>query len=233
MHHMERSGPSGLSPGKAREHSTSARSGAHKRYWGPVQWVSHHKHSGALPTRVDASTAQVQLIKAAAKIVRIGNAIKAYDERDKVKVAALAREFDVPYNMLRRRILGMGPNRGGAARLDPAQEKELDDWMISLESGNTPATPGMVEGEANRILARAGVETQVGRNWPYRFIARRPSRRPDLPRPLSALNSSARNKDQIKSKIRKAIELLEEVADDLDKLNPKLRDRVTGVLAAG
>jgi hypothetical protein len=164
---------------------------------------------------------------------RIGNAIKAYDERDKVKVAALAREFDVPYNMLCRRILGMGPNRGGSARLNPAQEKELDDWMISMEAANTPATPGMVEGEANRILARAGVETQVGRNWPYRFIARRSSRRPGLPRPLSALNSSARNKDQIKSKIRKAIELLEEVADDLDKLNPKLRDRVAGVLTAG
>jgi hypothetical protein len=164
---------------------------------------------------------------------RIGNAIRAYDERDKVKVAALAREFDVPYTMLRRRILGAGPNRGGSGRLDHAQEKELDDWMISLEAENTPATPGMVEGEANRILARAGVETQVGHNWSYRFIARRPSWRPDLPRPLSALNNSARSKDQIKSKIRKAIELLEEVADDLDKLSPKLRDRVTGALSAG
>lgn len=44
----------------------------------------------------------------------------------------------------------------GSARLDPAQEKELDEWMISLEAANTPATPGMVEGEANRTWAVDG-----------------------------------------------------------------------------
>ncbi|KAJ5960610.1 uncharacterized protein N7479_007760 [Penicillium vulpinum] len=165
--------------------------------------------------------------------IRVANAIKAYKERDKAKIAVLAREFDISYDLLRRRILGAGPPTALRKTLNSIQEKELDQWMTSLEAAHTPPTPGMVEAEANRILARDGIEKQVGRNWPYRFIARRPSQHPDLQRPLSNLNSFASNKDQIKKKIRKAIELLEEVADDLDNLSPKLRKRVTSVLDAG
>ncbi|KAJ5835196.1 hypothetical protein N7447_001222 [Penicillium robsamsonii] len=127
---------------------------------------------------------------------RIGNAIKSYQERDKAKVAALAREFNILYHLLRGRILGTGPPTGSGKVLNPVQENEVDQWMVSLETAFTPATLGMVEDEANRILARDGIEVQVGRNWPLRFIARRPSQRPDLQRLLRTPNNSAPNREQ-------------------------------------
>ncbi|KAJ5384333.1 hypothetical protein N7517_002244 [Penicillium concentricum] len=97
------------------------------------------------------------------------------------------------------------------------KENELDQWTVSLEAAYTAVNPGMVEGEANRILARDGIEAQ----------------RPDIQRPLSTPVNPAPNREQVKKKLRRAIELLEEVADDLDKLSPKLRKRISGILIAG
>ncbi|KAJ5171298.1 uncharacterized protein N7500_004081 [Penicillium coprophilum] len=72
---------------------------------------------------------------------RLGNAVKAYQEHDEARVAAF-REFDIPYHLLRGRILGTGPPTGSGKVLSPAQEDELDQWMVSLETAFTPATPG-------------------------------------------------------------------------------------------
>lgn len=112
--------------------------------------------------------------------IKITEAIKAYNERNKPPIAPLAREFDVPYQRLRARIQGRG-NKNNTANichaLNPIQEKALIAWINSLHAAYIYPTPNLIERSANMILQRAGADRIVGHNWVYRFIKRLP---PDI-----------------------------------------------------
>jgi hypothetical protein len=108
---------------------------------------------------------------------RISKACDAYNQREKPKIKALAREFDVPYKRLLARINGRQsrstrPSTNKA--LDEAQEKALIQWITLLDNSYASPTPSMVEQCANAILSRNGGGATVGPNWVYRFIKRLP-----------------------------------------------------------
>lgn len=108
---------------------------------------------------------------------RIRQALKAYHDRGKPKIAAVAREFGVDYQRLVRRVHGhtsrsarQGPNKC----LDKPQEHALNHWIDLLYRANLPPTPSEVEATANEILERSGSTRRVGNNWAYRFLKRHP-----------------------------------------------------------
>jgi hypothetical protein len=108
---------------------------------------------------------------------RIADALSAYHDRDKPKIAELAREFDIPYTQLKGRVHGRqsrsartGPNRA----LNEGQEQALIAWMRVLDRANLSPLPCEIEGAANDILSRSGSDRRVSKNWVYRFMKRLP-----------------------------------------------------------
>lgn len=75
---------------------------------------------------------------------RIWEALRAYHDRGKPKIMNLAREFDVPYYRLLRRVRGRNSRlaRTGTNNcLDRAQEQALISWIGVLDDANAPLTP--------------------------------------------------------------------------------------------
>ena len=108
---------------------------------------------------------------------RLCNALCAYRERRKPKIAPLAREFGVSYQQLKGRVHGRksrstrtGPNKA----LDEAQEQALISWIGILDDATVPPTPQDIESCANEMLARSGSSRRVGKNWAYNLIKRLP-----------------------------------------------------------
>jgi Tc5 transposase DNA-binding domain len=108
---------------------------------------------------------------------RMSNALQAYHDRSRPKIAQLAREFRVPYQRLKGRVHGRvsrsarpGPNKA----LDKSQEQALIDWVTLLDNANASLTAQEVEATANEILSRSGSDQHVSKNWAYRFLKRLP-----------------------------------------------------------
>ena len=109
---------------------------------------------------------------------RLQEALAAYHDRDDPKIAAIAREFGVDYQRLKRRVHGGGcrsARQGPNKCLDMPQEQALISWIDLLYRANLPPTPGDVERTANEILERSGSTRRVGKNWVYRFLKRHPN----------------------------------------------------------
>ena len=109
---------------------------------------------------------------------RLCNALRAYHERRKPKIAPLAREFGVSYLQLKGRVHGrksrsarIGPNKV----LDEAQEQALISWIGILDDATVPPTPQDIENCANEMLARSGSSRRVGKNWAYGLLKRLPN----------------------------------------------------------
>lgn len=67
---------------------------------------------------------------------RIGIALRSYSENDK-PIAKLAREFNVPYQLLRGRINGAKSQKGRTGThkaLDAEQEEAVIQWMRTLDN---------------------------------------------------------------------------------------------------
>ena len=108
---------------------------------------------------------------------RMTNALQAYHDRSKPKIAQLAREFRVPYQRLKGRVHGRvsrsarsGPNKA----LEKSQEQALMDWVTLLDNANASLTAQEVEATANEILSQSGSDRRVSKNWAYRFLKRPP-----------------------------------------------------------
>ena len=109
---------------------------------------------------------------------QITKALHAYHERDRPKIALLAREFRVPYQRLRARVKG-GKSRSTRPATnkcpEDSQEQALISWIGLLDDANSPPTPQDIEGCANEILARNGSDRRVSSTWVYRFMKRLPN----------------------------------------------------------
>lgn len=94
----------------------------------------------------------------------------------------LARQFDVPYQRLRNRILGKNSRstRQSAVKvLTEDQEQAIINWIQHLDRIGAPATTNLLRNCANSILQRSNPDKnpppRVGEGWPYRFMKRLPS----------------------------------------------------------
>ncbi|KAI2716302.1 transcriptional regulator family: Centromere protein B, DNA-binding region [Penicillium roqueforti] len=86
---------------------------------------------------------------------RIEIALQAYAKMEKPKIAKLAREFDVPYQLLRGRVQGRKSPKcrtGPSKALEPEQEQALIHWIHTLNAANSPPTAEMIRDCAVQIL---------------------------------------------------------------------------------
>ncbi|KAI3222258.1 transcriptional regulator family: Centromere protein B, DNA-binding region [Penicillium roqueforti] len=109
---------------------------------------------------------------------RVIEACEAAQHEKKPNLAKIAREYDIPYEILRGRV-----RRGRQARnayipknkaLDEYQEKALVQWITRMRDLYLPVTPEMLTEWANRALVRAGLNYEVSKMWAYRFEKRLP-----------------------------------------------------------
>lgn len=114
--------------------------------------------------------------------IQIQKAIDAYRHAEKAKITQIAREFDVPYPRLRRRLQGIKSKQETSPvnyKLDKHQENALLHWISQLDKIGCPPTASLVENCANSILQQSRTDSRtspptVGQNWAYRFIQRLP-----------------------------------------------------------
>lgn len=95
----------------------------------------------------------------------------------KPNLKAIARKFNVSYNVLRnRRNRGFQALNGPKFKnrlLKPYQEEALMTVVTEMRDMNVPIPHAMVTELANDALQREGLDYQVGRNWAYEFEKRR------------------------------------------------------------
>lgn len=101
--------------------------------------------------------------------------MQLYTENPKLKIAKLAREFKVPYQLLPGRIKGAKPlkgHNGHGKSLELEQEQTLIHWIHTLNHANAPPTAEMIQQAALQIIRRHDPRRTLGPNWAYRFIKR-------------------------------------------------------------
>ena len=108
---------------------------------------------------------------------RIKIALSTYHASEKPNLAQIAREFDVPYQTMQRRVRGRGSRIGhkaGKKALDPSQEAALIRWVEVLDQAYSPLTAAHIRSVAIQMIQRHNPERTLGRNWGYEFIAKLP-----------------------------------------------------------
>ena len=108
---------------------------------------------------------------------RISDALCAYYDRGEPKIAPLAREFDISYQLLKGRVQGRQSRSAKTPSnkaLNKGQEEALIAWMRVLDRANLSPLPYEIEGAANDILTRSGSDRRVSKSWAHRFIKRLP-----------------------------------------------------------
>jgi hypothetical protein len=116
---------------------------------------------------------------------RIQKALDAYNSDQTVKIALLAREYEVNYSTLYNRIHGRNSKSTRPAAnkaLNDEQETTLVLWIQRLDDAGCSPTPDMIEHCANSILRRIvnpndpdELPRTVGKMWTARFIKRLPT----------------------------------------------------------
>jgi hypothetical protein len=111
----------------------------------------------------------------------IAQAVEAYSTNKSQKISVLARQFDVPYRRLKRRLDGQdsrSTRQPSNKLLTDDQESAIVTWIQYLDRIGAPATTDMLRNCANSILQRNHPDENpppvVGPNWPYRFTKRLP-----------------------------------------------------------
>jgi hypothetical protein len=109
-------------------------------------------------------------------------AVDAYNADKNQKITSLARQFEVPYERLRRRIAGQksrSTRQQSNKLFTDDQESAITTWIQHLDNIGASPTVDLVRNCANSILQRMNPNQQpsptVGPNWPYRFISRLPN----------------------------------------------------------
>jgi hypothetical protein len=108
---------------------------------------------------------------------RISDALCAYNDRGKPRIAPLAQEFDVPYQRLRARVQGRitrSAKTPSSKALNEVQEEPLVAWMRILDRANLLPLLYEIEGAANNILSRSCSDRPVSKSWVHCFIKRLP-----------------------------------------------------------
>jgi hypothetical protein len=112
----------------------------------------------------------------------IQKAVHAYNgqkhEKKGVNMTKLAQDYKVPYQRLRRRILGTdskSTRKRTNQCLDPSQYSALYDYLDRLDDLGAPPSAPLIRNAANAILGRSHTDPstpppQVSKNWPYRFL---------------------------------------------------------------
>jgi hypothetical protein len=112
---------------------------------------------------------------------RIQEAVDYLQVHPELKVAAIARQFNVPYGCLRYRLKGRAPKKGSPAaniKLSQAEEKALCHYIDRLDRINLAVRVEFVTDTTNYILkehsSQAASEdcSTVGPNWTTRFLKR-------------------------------------------------------------
>src|SRR3954451_7705660 len=86
---------------------------------------------------------------------RIQKAIESHTQNPKQKIARLAREFDVDYHRLRRRLQGSASQlnrRPAHKRLTDDQERAVTLWIDDLDDRGIPPTVRMIKNYAEKVL---------------------------------------------------------------------------------
>lgn len=109
---------------------------------------------------------------------RVIEACEAASAVKKPNLLKIAREYGVPYGVLRGRVR-QGRHSATAKNpvnkaLEEYQEEALTWWIMEMNDYHMPVTPALLEDMANLSLKRAGVGRAVGKTWVYRFIKRLP-----------------------------------------------------------
>ena len=157
-----------------------------------IKFTTHHLYHSIKPPNMVESTHEIE--------IRIQNAINAYQHDRNQKVTKIAREFQVPYQRLLRRLHRIPSkldHQPVNKTLDEHQEKALKDWVIHLDDTHYAPTVKQIEGCANSILAWSHEDLsqpppQVSKMWAYRFIKKLPleyRRRKQKPMDPRRLNS--------------------------------------------
>ncbi len=113
---------------------------------------------------------------------RIQEAIATYHQRSNTTVSKLAREFEVPYHRLNRRIQGKNSRSSREAsglKLSSEQEKALCVVLDKYDTTGHSLTVKSVPGIADEMLAaqhnnNSTSPPKVGKHWVNRFIKRHP-----------------------------------------------------------
>jgi hypothetical protein len=109
---------------------------------------------------------------------RLQEALAAYQLNPEVKLAQIAREFNVPYYRLRARLKGRPSKIGlpSTTKLSQPQEIALCNYIDRLDRINLAVRKELIQSAANFILKEStqpGQEVQqVGVLWVNRFIKR-------------------------------------------------------------
>ncbi|EED14612.1 conserved hypothetical protein [Talaromyces stipitatus ATCC 10500] len=97
------------------------------------------------------------------------------------KIAELAREFDVPYERLWRRVQGSASQlnrRPAHKRLSDDQERVVIIWLEDLDDRGVPPTIWVIKNYTEKVLQNmhpnADPPPRLGDRWVYRFFKRLP-----------------------------------------------------------
>ena len=118
---------------------------------------------------------------------RVLLAIQAIKNQQSLSKKEAARQFDIPYTTLHRRLTGQ-PNRSTTRannhKLSIIEEQSLLKWIISMDLRGVPPRYPQVREMADILLAERGsipIQT-VGDKWVYNFVKRHQEIKPRFTR---------------------------------------------------
>ena len=91
-------------------------------------------------------------------------------------ITQAARVFSIPRSTLVDRqcgIQGKTERRANGLKLSANEEESLVKWILDLAKRGLPPRPSLVRQMANYLLSQRGSQ-EVGENWVYRLVNRRP-----------------------------------------------------------
>ena len=156
---------------------------------------------------------------------RVKHACSEYQENPELSIAHLAREWEVPYQVLRCRINGRSSRLEIAAKgrkLSDHQEEALVAHIKELEEMGIPMRPRHLAGAANRILRThadpPNPNPSVSPNWSRRFLQRRPDLFEKKATLLSVLRKAAHDPAELRSWFRKLQQVIQKAGIQKDDI---------------
>jgi hypothetical protein len=109
---------------------------------------------------------------------RLELAIQAYQRGEIRSYTKAVATYDILRNTMKRRISGVPPQRGFTLKnclLTPMEEKNLVQWVLSLNRRDMPPRIAVVRDMTQLLLTKRGgsdIPSQVSIHWVQRFINR-------------------------------------------------------------
>ena len=163
-------------------------------------------------------------VQAIEKEEKIQDALEALNNDKNLNVAATAREYNVSYDTLRRRVSGGQSRTQGKENqrlLSDAEEQELARWIKLLTATGHPARYAFVREMAEEIRKRRVVNINeenityvsyepIGKKWVQRFI----NRHPNLKAAITDSIEYGRMKDVTREAVQNWFKVYREVVDE-------------------